>query len=299
MPYYIETRHLTRFSDLDTQRHVTSRTYESFTMDARYALMEREGLDLRALVEADGRIEPERSYVRFISQQWAGAELVVRTWAYPEPEGRVFWSHSVEQPDGTPVCHLVNRSRGRNADGSPRDLLADGTTESIPDHGDRTPERIYQEDRDLLGELPAFSGSCKRLVTKLPALYSARNIFAGYNTAELWRIFEDGRWFFAERLGLTYQKFVDLDTILFFMGADFQFRALPAAGQELEVHTWAERFEKIRSYLRQDVYVAGQSEPILSVRENSLVVSLSRARPKRPPAEYIELVRDYLEFPPE
>ncbi len=298
MALYIETRHRTRFSDIDTQRHVTSRTYESFCFDARFQLLEHAGQSMRALAEAGSKVLARDSFVKFVREQGADAELVVRTWAFPEADGNIFWDHLVEEPDGTLVCHITNRTRALDVNGDPITLLA-STEQPAPHAPDgRDPARLYAEDIALFEPIAPFQGGCKRLLTRLPALYSGRNIFGSYSTGELWRVFEDGRWFFSERMGLTYRKFVELDTILFFMGAVFQFGEMPVGGQELEVYTWVERIDKIRAYLRQDVHMAGGSAPILSVRENSLVVSLTRARPKKPPPEYFALVADYLEFPP-
>lgn len=45
-----EIQLVTRISDLDTQRHVTSRTYENFCLEGRFRTLEKNGFSIREIL---------------------------------------------------------------------------------------------------------------------------------------------------------------------------------------------------------------------------------------------------------
>ena len=269
----------TRFSDLDTQRHVTSRTYEHFCMEGRHRLLEENGFPASRILEESINIRPAACYVKFINQQQAGAVLDVNTEAYVLGEGAIFWNQSVLQPDGKTAL-LLQLTTESDKGGRPLAVLPGG------------PEQCAESQ---ITEISAFSGTCKRWQSVLFAPYSDRNLFGAYSPAALWRIFEDGRWLFSERLGITYEKMVELDTITFWMGGVFQFYRPMLAGASLAVYSWIEKLEGIRCYIRQDV-TTEDGTLIMSSREEHLIVSLQKSRPRKAPPDYIRLVENFIEM---
>lgn len=277
----------TRVADLDTQRHVTSRTYEAMCYEGRHALLEARGYSFDSMLEKKQRLVPLACYVKFINQQMPGAELRVDTIAYAEGEGVILWQQQVFAADDKPVCEILVRTRF-DEDGAPLDIL----------QSDPEDQEAHAALEKLLPIIAPFSGDCRQVESTLTALYSERNIFGEYSNGALWRFFEDGRWFFSEKLGLTLDTFVRLDTTAFFMGAVFHYYKPLRAGQSVYVFTWMERIEKIRGYMRQDAYVKneiGELELVMSSREEQLIVQLSKARPRRAPQEYIDILGDYIE----
>ncbi len=271
----------TRMADLDTQRHVTSRTYESFCFEGRFRLLEANGHDDKRLREEGALLRPLAAYVRFANEQHAGAVLRVRTRAFAEEGGVIYWDQTVEQQDGKPACRIIQVTRSETNSGT-IDLLAPG--HEFP-------------EKNLLSEASPFSGSCERIVSPYIMGHSERTHFGDYPPSALWRIVEDGRYMFGERLGLTYELMIRMDTTTFFMGGVFHFHELPVPGEEMRVHSWVERIDKIRVRMRQDVTSTRDEKEklLLSISEEQLVVSLARARPRKPPPEYIGLIEPYLE----
>jgi hypothetical protein len=48
--------------------------------------------------------------------------------------------------------------------------------------------------------------------------------------------------------------------------------------------------------MRQDIILESTSVPVMSSREEHLIVSLSGSQPKRAPAGFLESIEDYIEF---
>jgi len=281
LPFTNEVRLITRIADLDSQRHVTSRTYESFCLESRYQLINSRGFNIAGLLENNIQIIPKLSFARFKSQQYNGAELQVKTEAYPMKDGTIFWDHDVLQSDGIDVCKIQLVTQATK-EGQYFNLLSNEDVFEMP-------------TQNKFLEIMPFSDKCKRVQSEVISSYSDRNITGDYWTSALWKIFEDTRWMFVEKLDLTYEKFVEFDTILFFMGGNFIFHKQPKPGRKLIVYTWMEKFEKIRWYMRQEVVDPQTDEILLSAREEHLVVSLSKGRPRKAPQGYIDLVKDYVE----
>lgn len=275
MPFQHSLILKTRVSDLDTQRHTTSRTYENFCLEGRHALLAEKGLPIRDMVEQRILISPTHQYVKFMYQQEAGAELRTETAAYPAEGGAILWDQRVKQLDGKEVCHIQTRtvSQGR------ANLLGS-----------------EKEDHDLdiyFHDLNPFSGSCEVIESDYTPLYCERDIFGTYGPAQMWKVFEEGRWLFCARVGLTLERFVEMDTTSFYMGGVFNFHRPMTEGKKLKIRTWIERLDKIRYYFRQDA--VDEDGVLMSLRDEQLIVSVSAARPRKPPHEFASLIRPYLE----
>lgn len=285
-PYSISITRQARLADLDPQRHVTSRTYEYLAYEARHTLLADHGYPMQRLLDERIDLRPRRCNVRFVNQQYPNAPMNVPAHAYPGEAGRIVWDHPLAQPDGKTICRIVHEIEAIDQRaGAPIDLL---------------PERAVLPDAaELLHDVPAFSGRCNRLSLPYQTLMSDRDIAGGYGPGALWRIFEDGRTLFGERIGLTFDLIQQMDTTLFFMAATFQFFQELAPGTPVQIHSWLERTDKIRAYMRQDVTDATGRILFMSAQEEHLIVSLSRARPRRAPPEFYAMFADYLEFPPD
>lgn len=288
---------VTRFADLDTQRHVTSRTYEEFALEGRYRLLNKLGHSHEKIQNEQIYLNPVMGYVKFHRQQFPGAELKVVTDVSPSG-AQLHWDQKIFQQDGELVCHLQQLTQPVKAD----QLL------QIPEISGENKEEVLYE------KLKPWSGAGERIVGSYQLPYSDRDFAGKYNLASLWKIFEEGRWIFVEKVGLTYQRIVELDTTSFFMGSVCNFFAeVPAegtgsaearaatdgiharAGRTLQVMTWIERIEKIRYWFRQDVLHNGKL--LASMRDEQLIVSLSRARPQRATPEFMKYIGKYVEYP--
>ncbi|TGK32389.1 acyl-[acyl-carrier-protein] thioesterase [Leptospira gomenensis] len=275
-----EIQLVTRISDLDTQRHVTSRTYENFCLEGRFRLLEKNGFPLRDILSQGFTIRPLESSIRFLAQQMEGADLKTETKAYALKNGMIFWDQKVLSDSETPAAEIKTLTLCEKK-GNPVDLLP--------------AEKTEMTGYDQFAEIPDFRGTCKTVDTELITLYSERNIFGDYNPAYLWRIVEDSRWFFSTKAGLTLDRFVQMDTTMFFMGGVFRFFHPVPAGRKVKVSTWIHSFEKIRSYMRHEVTDCETGLRYFAVQDEQLVVSLSKARPKKAPEEFQQLVGEYVE----
>ncbi|OMI18086.1 thioesterase family protein [Leptospira weilii] len=275
-----EIQLVTRISDLDTQRHVTSRTYENFCLEGRFRILEENGFSLREILSQGVVIHPLESQIRFLAQQMERTNLRTETKAFPLGDGKIFWDQKVLSDAGTPAAEIktltFSEKGGRSIDLLPL-------------------EKTEMNGFDQFPQIPDFRGTCKTVDTEMITLYSERNIFGEYNPAYLWRIIEDSRWFFSTETGLTLNRFVEMDTTMFFMSGVFKFFHPVPAGRRIKVSTWIHSFEKIRSYMRHEVTDAESGLRYFAVQDEQLVVSLTKARPKKAPEEFQRLVGEYVE----
>ncbi len=274
---------LTRFADLDTQRHVTSRTYEQFALEGRYQVLAKLGFNQERIQNEQIYLEAVRGYSKFHRQQFPGVQLKVETFA-AVPAGHsnagiIHWDQKIRDAAGELVCHLQLETRTTKAG------------EAIVLEGIETAENF----EILYADLAPWSGNNERVVNHYTMPYSDRDFAGRYNVASYWKIFEEGRWMFAEKTGLTYERIVEMDTTSFYMGSICNFFAEIPAGRTLQIMTWIERVDKIRYYFRQDVLHNGKV--LLAMRDEQLIVSLSKARPQRASATFMSFMGKYVEFP--
>lgn len=279
-----EYKAITRFADLDTQRHITSRTYESFALEGRYRVLEQLGLPFETIKNEQISLVTVSGYCKFHRQQFPGAELNVVTTLTPSPppSGRAeqHWDQKILDASGELVAHLQQLT-----------YIDKDITLNLPE-GDE--QLTASSDPVLYEDLKPWSGHNQRVVSQYQIPYADRDFAGKYNAAALWKIFEEGRWMFVEKIGLTYERIVELDTTSFYMGSIYNFFAEVPAGRTLEVVTWIERIDKIRYYFRQDVLHNGKL--LLTMRDEQLIVSLSKARPQRASDKFLSYIGKYVEF---
>ena len=276
---------ITRFADLDTQRHVTSRTYESFAIEGRYRVLAKLGIPFEQIKNEQISLVTISGYCKFHRQQFPGAELKVETVAQLMPAAagekqKIHWDQKIFDPAGELVSHLQQLTRTIK-NNEPYEIHEEG-------FGSESAEPVLYED------LKPWSGRNQRVVSQYQIPYADRDFAGKYNAAALWKIFEEGRWMFVEKIGLTYERIVELDTTSFYMGSIYNFFAEVPAGRTLEVVTWIERIDKIRYYFRQDVLHNGKL--LLTMRDEQLIVSLSKARPQRASVQFLQYIGKYVEF---
>lgn len=267
---------VTRFADLDTQRHVTSRTYEQFALEGRYRLLAQWGYSMEKILAERIYPVPLAGFAKFHRQQFPGASLVVKTAAFASGKA-IHWQHGIFTAQGELVAELELKTQ-----------LLRGSEPILPE-GLPALEKVPR-----YFELPRWSGHNRRLVGLYTMPYSDRDFAGRYNVAALWRVFEEGRWLFAEKTGLTYEKIVELDTTSFYMGSVYNCYGEIPAGTTVQIMTWIERVEKIRYYFRQDVLHNGRL--LMAMRDEQLIVSLSKSRPQRATPQFLELLGDFIEF---
>ncbi|MBX7058897.1 MAG: acyl-[acyl-carrier-protein] thioesterase [Leptospirales bacterium] len=265
-------------TDLDTQRHVTSRTYERFCQEVRWQALEQEGYSIARMIDEGLGLRPLFTRIAFKKQQYAGASLSVKS-VYGARQDFVYWDQSVLESGGEPAAQIeLIQQWETTQSAAPPVIRGDGAPE--------TPEYVPDKERPR---------NCNRVRSEWQALYSERNVFGSYDPAYYWRLFEDARWAFSSELGLSFERFVAMDTTFFYMGGNFHYLAPPQAGETLLAETWVSSLEKIRCTLRTEVRSKNSGKLLMTGDEEQLIVSLSRARPRKAPVEYLELLGDHIE----
>ncbi|MBV6492587.1 MAG: hypothetical protein LDLANPLL_00582 [Turneriella sp.] len=269
---------VTRFADLDTQRHVTSRTYESFALEGRYRILNALDYPFEKIQSEQIYLKTVSSYAKFHRQQFPQVELKVVTEVNPTKAETLHFNQKVFEMSGELVCHLQQEAS----------VLKDGAPLTINVQGEATEDVLYKK-------LTPWSGNCERVVTPYTVPFAARDFAGRYNLASHWKVFEEGRWSFAEKTGLTLERIRELDTTSFYMGSIANFFGDLPAGRTIEIITWIERVDKIRYWFRQDLVHNGVT--LASMRDEQLIVSLSRARPQRATSEFLAYIEKYVELP--
>ena len=273
-----ETSGRARVSDLDTQRHVTSVTYEHLSLDGRYRILEDHGYPVKRMLEEQIVMRPVSSNVRFLAQQAHGAEIVTRTECHPAKGGRAVWQHTILGAAGEVSCRLdvetIFEKKGR-------------PTQLLPVSRAKAPVEF--------GPVEVFSGTCLRVPSRHSLRLYDRDIFGRYPLSQYWRLAEEGRWALTDALGINLETIRRNDTTMFWMGGAFRCRAeIPERAQVLGF-TWVRRIHGIRAYFRQQFVLEPTGEVLLDTDEEQLIVSLSRARPKRATPEFVATFQKYIE----
>lgn len=281
MPIKSSIQITTRTSDLDSLRHVNNRIYEQFCSEGRYRLLAEQGYPMEALIDRAITFRPVATFVRFSHQQRSGATLSIETEAFPLGQGFIFWNHAISQGDGSTVCQVQARTQTRKRSLEPVDLLPATGEDPAP---------------ALIEDVPSFSGRCLRVASPYSVIYTDMDAFGTIPIAAWWRMFEEGRHMFGAQLGLTLGRLVGLDTHIFWIAGTYQFDQVITAGEQVTIHTWLERVDGIRAHIRQEIRTADGAGLLGASREEHLIVSLSRARPKTMPPEMAAMLQDYLEY---
>jgi len=107
-------------ADLDTQRHVTSRTYEAFCWEGRHSLLAELGYGLQRMFEDRIRLNVLITHCSFSREQHPGNPLLIHTWL-ELAENRQYWYQQVTEPDGAVACIIATVTELIDASG---ELLA-------------------------------------------------------------------------------------------------------------------------------------------------------------------------------
>lgn len=272
----------TRFSDLDTQRHATSRTYEDACLGDRYRVLEDAGYGWKRMIDESVRMTALASDIRFLAQQMENTVLSVRTEVRPGTDGKLLFHQEVLGSDGKAAAEIRTLVQTEK-DGLPTNLLA----------SEESAESLVSSFESVL----PFSGTCERAATERDLFYCERNPFGDYNPSHYWRILEEGRWHFTADSGLSLEDLVALDTTLFYMGGKIRYHRPLVAGRKARVRTWIRNFEKIWGHMRQEITDSVTGEVLAESLDNLLVVSVSKSRPKRTPERLISSAARVTEFP--
>lgn len=270
----------TRLSDLDSQGTLSLRACDRLAAEARELALAARGSGFSARRENGIRLQARACSITTNQVPGPGVAVQSSVELFAGSGGEVIWDHRLAAPDGAEFCRLLLRTETLNAEGAPCDLFGDARECA---------------DSALLEAPPPFQGGCKQVQSAQMALFTDRNALGEHPLESLWRIFDEGRWRFAERIGLTEEMIRRLDTDLPLVGGVYEFRRPPRPGRELQLQAWIERIDRVRVFLRQAVYDPADGQLLLSAREEHTIVSLSRGRPRTAPVEYLELLADYVE----
>ena len=144
-----------RASDLDTQRHVTSRTYEAFAWQARFSILDEAGFSLQRLIDEKVQLVPLSGYVKFLKEQQPGAMLDVKTCLYKNEKNHLVWQQQVLNEKSEVACHILTETIVKKK-AKKFDLSLFG----LPS------EKLNRKDETLLPlftKIKPFSGKCRRV----------------------------------------------------------------------------------------------------------------------------------------
>jgi acyl-CoA thioesterase FadM len=267
----------THIYDLDWNRHVTSRTYERFSYDGRFSLLEDLGFGVHSCLEKGISFVSGSTFVRFLSQQFPGALLDIITTLNRDKEGNLYFHHMIQDQSAKKVCELYATANLINLDGSKIVI------ESVP-----LLDVDWKES-----QLHARKQDQTTAMHSLAIPFSDMSCFWNLPSESVWKIFEEGRFlFFKEIVDLKLIK--ETDSTTFFMGGEIQIYKLPEPGSNIQLLSWIDSFEKIRFYFRQDI-VSETGETLASMRDEQLFVALSTSRPRKAPQEFFSRVERFIE----
>ncbi len=267
----------THFFDLDWNRHVTSRTYERFGYEGRFAILQDLGFGVHFCLENGIEFVTTSTFVRFLSQQFAGSKLNVITDLCRDSEGNLYFNQQIEDETSKKVCELFVTVYLKEKSGSKLQIL-------------EVPLLTNEWKKSQIHPKKSDQTTVKH---KLQIPFSDMSCFWNLPSEAIWKIFEEGRFlFFKEIVDLKLIK--ETDSTTFFMGGEIQIFELPNPGSNITLLSWIESFEKIRFYFRQDI-VSNSGETLASMRDEQLFVSLSSSRPRKAPPEFFSRVERFIE----
>lgn len=268
----------TRIFELDWNRHITSRTYENFSLESRYKILADLAYPVEKCIEENIQLIPLLTEVRFLDQQFSEVTLKVNTDAEFYSGGKIFWNHEIIGNSDKLCCTLKHKDKLVNSSGNPISLEK---------------SNLEDNEQQFENKIHLFSGTSSRLEHTFHLKFSDMNFFWTYPPSAIWKVFEEGRFlFFNEVIGIS--NIQSLGTTTFFMGGQIQYFKIPEPGSLIKLFSWIELVDKIRFYFRQDVEDT-EGNLLLSMRDEQLFVSLSRSRPVRAPEKFLELIDTYIE----
>ncbi|PJZ68777.1 thioesterase [Leptospira perolatii] len=282
MPKVGQENFRTRFSDLDTQRHVTSRTYEEACLGDRYRILEEAGFNWKQMLSDSISLKTQASDIRFLAQQMENSDLEVRTNVRSGEGGFLLFQQDLLDSTGKVAAEIRTLARTEKAG-----ILF----EAIP--ATESAEALISSFEPIL----PFSGSCERTGAERDLFFCERNPFGDYNPSHYWRILEEGRWNFTAESGLSLDHLIAMDTTYFYMGGKIRYAKPLIAGRKVVVKTWIRNFEKIWCRMRQEITDSITQEVLAESLDDLLVVSISKTRPKRVTEEMLKDAIKNTEYP--
>ncbi|MDF3819176.1 acyl-[acyl-carrier-protein] thioesterase [Leptospira sp. 96542] len=266
----------TQYYDLDWNRHVTSRTYERFGYDARMEILSELGFPIHQCLENNISYISDGTYVRFLSQQFAGSEIKVITKLMQGEDGLLYWKQDLYGADGKKACEM-----------------------EVTSYLSQNKEKLKIPKIPKLNEVWRSSSIKPKPNNQLTLdhahyiPFSEMTCFWNLPSEAIWKVFEEGRFlFFKEIVALNLIKETDATT--FFMGGEIKIFKLPEPGSKIKISSWIESVEKIRFYFRQNI-VSEEGEVFASMKDEQLFVALSTSRPRKAPPEFLAKVERFIE----
>ncbi len=270
----------TKTYDLDWNRHITSRTYERFGYEGRWAYLADIGYPIQEIIHSRSLILPVSTKVRFLAQQYAGSTLSIDTEIYQLENGILLCDQKILDKEEKPVCDLKTSffllDSSRNAMRIP---------ESRVDISENDLESLNQLKEDLEPELNPIPSTVEPIVHELQIHFSDMDPFWTLPNESIWKYFEEGRFlFFREIAG--FDSVQTADTTSFFMGGEIKIYKLPEPGTKVQILSWIDSIEKVRFFFRQDL-VDIQGTILVKMRDEQVFVKLPKARPCRVPESFL------------
>ncbi|MBE7412906.1 MAG: hypothetical protein L6Q54_13910 [Leptospiraceae bacterium] len=272
-------KNTTRFSDLDTQRHVNNIVYENLAESGRISLLSESGWTLEKLLGEEIHFRPVKCFVSFTEQQTMGTEIITKTKLFPQSDGKLHYSTLISNTTSTKTACQIEflfEPRKKNK----KFVVFENLSEKAPFEFEKVKK---------------FSGSCSQISFIHTPNLSERNIFGVLPGASYWRIFEESRWDFMSKLGITFDLIKKQNSTMFYMGGTFHFQKEIPAGEKLKIYTWIDRIDKIWVYMRQDAFSEKNKDLLMSTNGRFLIVSVDKARPKKADEPLINLYKKYTE----
>jgi len=272
-------KNTTRFSDLDTQRHVNNTIYENFAETGRILLLSEFGWPIDRLLDEEISFRPVKCFVSFTEQQPMGAEILSKTKLYPQSDGKLHYSTLISNVNSAKTaCHIefLFEPRKKNK------------KVNLFENQSEKPEFAFEK-------IKKFSGGCSQVSSSYIPNFSERNILGVLPGASYWRVLEEARWDFTSKLGITLDFIRKQNSTMFYMGGTFHFNKEIPAGAKLKINTWVDRIDKIWVHMRQDTFNEKTKELMMSMHGKFLIVSVDKARPKKADEQLINFYKKYTE----
>jgi len=269
---------LTRFSDLDSQRHVNNASYFSYLKEGQFHYLENLGYDMAYLEANNIYLKPDVVHINFVKQQKSQNILEVETTAC-RFSNSVHWEHKIVEINSRSVSVHATMLCPLDKNYFPK----------IFECVDVFPEPLIQWDI-----VEKFSNSCKRSVMQ----YKVRHIdLDGFNQCSdqvLWRLNEESRWNFLREAKMSLEYLQENDTSLFWINGVYHYYSDVKLNDTLQIYTWISRCDNVRMYIRQEIF-KNETEHVLRCEGEFISVSLARSRPKRIPDFLKNAIHPYME----
>lgn len=261
--------------DLDWNRHVTSRTYEKFCLDARYQVLKSLGFPIEKCIQEKIYFLELEQTCRFLKEQHSGKSISVETKLQKTKTDKLIWNQIVFGENKIKSCEIRTINK----------LCREGKTIQFEKLN------LIEEPKIISKEFQSTKNSKFKRNFYIP--FTDINFFWELSTDSIWKIFEEGRFLFFKESG-ALEKVQITDTSTFFMGGEISIIEKPKPGEDYILESWIETVEKIRFYFRQDL-VDQNGKVYLRMRDEQVFVSLSQSKPKRLPEDFLSQIKSYIE----